>query len=114
MEVQALELDRAKALQLYRDYKKHQHYSTPIDDEIRRTYQRIAQGKIIIRALDSIIAAGLNASGWPKLAIARATVEKISLSLWPNGSATFERRRWERGDRYRISLPEGSFKGVLP
>jgi hypothetical protein len=31
MNVERIEVDRKKALELYRAYKKHQHYSTPID-----------------------------------------------------------------------------------
>lgn len=72
MDVQNVSLDRTAAAVKYREYKKHLHYSTPMDDEIRRTYQRIAQGKTVIKAIDSIVKAGLNEQKLPKLAIARA------------------------------------------
>lgn len=46
METQRISVDRKEARELYRQYKKHQHYSEPLDDEIRRAYQLIAQGRM--------------------------------------------------------------------
>lgn len=46
METQHVTLDREKARELYQAYKKHQHYSQPIDYEVQRTYQLLAQGKV--------------------------------------------------------------------
>lgn len=91
METQRIEIDRAKALELYRAYKKHQFYSEPIDHEIQRAYQLIAQGRMVIKALESIRTAGLNAQGWPKLAIANATHGNIRCDLEKDGSATITR-----------------------
>ena len=45
MDVTKLAIDRDRARELYRDYKTHAHYSEPIDWEIQRTYQLIAQGR---------------------------------------------------------------------
>src|SRR5262245_9547583 len=64
--------EASKARALWHDYKKHLHYAKPIDREIGRAYQLLAQGKLIIRAYDSIKAAGLNNEGRPVLALARA------------------------------------------
>lgn len=89
MDVKALALDKAKARELYREYKKHQNYSSPIDHEIQRTCQLIAQGRTVIQAIESIKAAGLNEEGFPKLAIARATQERCFLRLNADGSAEF-------------------------
>src|SRR5258708_726163 len=72
MDTTPIVLDRAKARELWRSYRSHVHYSTPIDDEIRRVYELTGQGRVVIRALDSIRDAGLNTEGLPKLAIARA------------------------------------------
>lgn len=88
METTNIVLDRKKARELYRDYKKHAHWSSPIDDEIRRTYQLIAQGRIVIKALESIKAAGFNADGTPKLAIVRADSPVCSFRKG-NGAAIF-------------------------
>jgi len=37
-------VDRQRALELYREYKKHAHYSRPIDRECQRAYQLLAKG----------------------------------------------------------------------
>lgn len=90
MQTQAVTLDRAEARDLWRKYKEHQHYSAPVDREIQRTYQLIAQGRTVIRALDSIRAAGLDAEGFPKLAIATATAERCEWRPnWIGGGGLF-------------------------
>ena len=112
MHTEQLLLDRKEARELYRAYKKHQHYSEPIDDAIRRTYQLIAQGRMVIRALESVKAAGLNAKGWPNLGLCRADFERCYLSLWRDGSAKMADDRWARTKSKIISFPTGTFTGV--
>src|ERR1043166_8987153 len=78
MKVEALtQVDRELARELWQKYQTHKHYQTPADAEIAAIYKRIAQGKTVIRALASIVSAGLNTEGLPKLAIARA--QRITL-----------------------------------
>lgn len=73
MKVEALtQVDRESARELWQKYQTHKHYQNPADAEIAAIYKRIAQGKTVIRALESIKAAGLNAEGFPNLAICRA------------------------------------------
>lgn len=43
METEQIVIDRGKARELWRDYRKHQHWSEPIDREVMHTYQAIAQ-----------------------------------------------------------------------
>ena len=114
MEVQRISLDREQAVLLYRDYKKHLHYSTPIDQEIMRAYQLIAQGKLIIKALDSVVKAGLNEQGFPKLAIARADMASCFCFIGTDGRARLAAT--ERALHYSnsarslvIEFPAGSF-----
>lgn len=110
MEVEKLVVDREKARELYQQYKKHQHYSEPMDLEIQRTYQKLAQGRTVIRALESIKVAGLNAQALPKLAIVRADHEHVELVMMADGSAKMEapgRHRGARGQTF--SWPAGSF-----
>ena len=52
METLPVTIDRERAAELYRAYQVHQHYEKPIDEEIRRTYRLIAQGRVIIQALE--------------------------------------------------------------
>ena len=73
MDVKAIAVDKDQARDLYQKYKTHQHYETELDQEVRRCYQLISQGKVIIQALDAIKASGLDEKGLPKLALAGAT-----------------------------------------
>lgn len=73
MKVEALtQVNREQARELWKKYQTHRMYQTPADAEIAAIYKRIAQGRTVIRALESIRVAGLNAEGLPRLAMSRA------------------------------------------
>lgn len=93
MKTSVIELDKSRARELYREYKKHQHYSEPIDWQIQRAYQLIAQGRVVIKALESIRAAGVNEQGLPKLAISNATYRQCTLEISMDGHATMAKDR---------------------
>lgn len=120
MEVASVNIDRERAAELYREYKAHRHYATPVDDEIRRAYKEIAAGKVVIRALESIKRAGLNEAGLPKLAIARADLPKVCFrSDVRLQTGTFmsehEQRKYRRtpvDNSARITMPPKSFPGI--
>lgn len=76
METERITMDREEALELYREYRKSRRYETKIDAEVKRTYRAIAQGKVVIRALESLSVAGLGADTLPKLALTRAALAK--------------------------------------
>jgi hypothetical protein len=86
MEAQELKVDRKEALTLYRKYKEHQAYSGPIDWEIQRTYQLLAQGKVVIKAIESVRLGGLNEKGLPKLALGPATAAASHIRRNADGS----------------------------
>ncbi len=110
MDTERIVIDRKQALELYRKYKIHQHYSQPIDKEIQRTYQLIAQGRVVIKALESIKQAGLNEQGLPKLAIARADMTRCHLRLQNDGGAIMAKHVWARDNgRTRIEFPPDTF-----
>lgn len=88
MHTETVTLDPNKARALYRKYKEHRAYSQPIDWEIQRTYQLLAQGKTVIRAIESIKAAGLNEKHLPKLALAPASATHCHIRRDNNGSLT--------------------------
>lgn len=77
MDVQKLSMDQDQARDLYRSYQDHRSDMTPNDRAIAAIYKRIAQGKLVIRALASITAAGIGADGLPKLALMRADQRKV-------------------------------------
>ncbi|HEY2596961.1 MAG TPA: hypothetical protein VGJ79_00620 [Candidatus Dormibacteraeota bacterium] len=111
METETITVDREEAAAIYRKYREHQHYSTPIDREVQRVYEAIAKKKIVVQALASIVKAGLGEDGLPKLAIVRADSEKCHLQLRGDGGARFSKDGWapDRNRRTYIDLPPGSF-----
>lgn len=113
MEATQLVVDRAEARRLWRDYRKHQHYSAPIDAEIQRTYQLIAQGRVIIKAIESIVEAGLDQEDLPKLAIVRADAEHCFWRPNPRGGGVFCRKSIWNAERLRdsITIADGTWSG---
>lgn len=112
MQVERIEVDRKKALELYRAYKTHQHYQQPLDAAIQRAYQLISQGRIIIKALESIKAAGVNAQGFPMLAICNAQAQRCGVRMNRNGSAEMWRseRELNWSDKTNVfRFPEDTF-----
>ena len=80
-------ISKDAARDLYRAYQKHLHYSTPIDREVMSAYQKLAQGKLVIKALESITTAGVDDKGLPKLGLARADAKLLHLTMYGDGSA---------------------------
>lgn len=124
METQNVVMSRGEARDLYRAYRKHLHYSEPVDREVMRAYQLLAQGRLVIKALQSVVAAGLDQEGHPKLAIAQATAKSCVCSLSANGSASFDSRavptyraandRDWLTERAYFRFPAGAFKVAQP
>jgi len=106
------------ARDLWRSYKKHLHYSTPIDREVMSAYQKLAQGKLVIKALESITTAGTDDKGMPKLAIARADASICYLTRYGDGAATMatsplaQRRRSNTTPTMRFDFPAKTFPSV--
>jgi hypothetical protein len=112
MHTELIQLDRGRALQLYRDYKKSVHYEkplAPVDSEVMQAYRLIAKGKLIIRALESIKQAGLNREFLPKLALAPATAEKCWLTRYRDGQIVMKPKEWSRQKRNAFTFREGTF-----
>lgn len=116
MNVETITVDRKKALELYRAYKTHQHYSEPIDHEIQRAYQLIAQGRMVIKAMESIRVAGLNAEGWPKLALTNALVKTCHCEMSREGGAEFTKGGWgaSKDKKNTFRFPAGTFRRTVP
>ncbi len=121
MKVERIVVDKEKARELYQEYKKHQHYSAPIDQEIQRTYKVLAQGRTVIQAIKSIEVAGLGPDKMPLLAIAKATA-KVCYWRTHTGYGVFSSdERWARAKSKQFSAkiaavtsghPEG--RAVVP
>ena len=113
MKVEELKVDPTKAREVWRKYQEHVAYQKPYDAEIAAIYKRLAQGKTVIRALESIRAAGVNEEGYPRLAIARADEPRIECRVGPQRSEW----RFEPAVNYHVRshsrvltvlIPEGS------
>jgi len=106
-------ISKEAARELWRAYQKHRHYSTPIDREVMAAYQKLAQGKLVIKALESIATAGVNELGLPKLAIARADASRLRLTLHGDGSAVMSTgtgvSRRNATSTIRFDFPPGTF-----
>jgi hypothetical protein len=81
MPVVEVPVTREAARTLMKSYREHRSAQTPEDRAIERAYREIASGRVLIRALESIKAAGLDEQGRPKLAIVRADHKRVALSI---------------------------------
>lgn len=117
MDVTGFKIDQAEASRLYKQYRDHRHSATPLDDDIRRIYREISKGKVVIRALESIRAAGLGVDRLPRLAIVRADAPSVFMSTNANGSAAMA---MDRGILFssrvaaskRFRFDPGTFPGI--
>lgn len=101
---QLTQIDRDQARELWRKYQTHRHYQTAADAEIAAIYKRIAQGKIVIRALESIRSAGLDGQLMPRLAICRADA-RVCYFNRGSGQCEFRIKRWPRSnDRSTVRM----------
>jgi hypothetical protein len=115
METQALTVDRDEAVKMWKKYQAHRHNQSAIDAEIERIYKAIAQGKVIVRALESVVKAGLDSEHLPKLAMVRADDKWCWLNTGRDGSATFSGMRWataRTAASRAFRFPAGSFPGI--
>lgn len=114
MDVQKLSMDKDQARDLYRVYQENRAGMTKDDVAIAAIYKRIAQGKLVVRALASITAAGINPAGQPKLAIARADEREIDCTIW-NDTCRFEPRMGYTRSRDRnFQVPVPGLRSTTP
>lgn len=105
MKVEALDgITPGRARELWQKYQTHKHYQTPQDAQIAAIYKRIAQGHTVIRALESIRTAGMNADGLPKLAICRADMPECWFSAEPSGGGSCRFGERHPGHRSRKTV----------
>lgn len=113
MKVEALtQVDRDSARELWQKYQSHRVHQSPADAEIAAIYKRIAQGKTVIRAMESIRLAGVGTDGLPKLAIARAD-QTICYCNDRGDTAVFSptNNGWPRGNESRSKVIRVPWEG---
>lgn len=114
MKAEALtQVNREQARELWQKYQTHRNYQSPADAEIAAIYKRIAQGKTVIRALESIRAAGVDEKGLPKLAIARADMPLCYWHTSHSGDCEFNDSRW-RTSRSTVALKSRTIRMSWP
>lgn len=106
MKVEELALSQDKAQELYDRYQEHREGYTDADREIAAIYKNIAAGRTVIRALESIRAAGCDEHGLPRLAIAPAHMTECwyqaSSHGTERGEVVFGKRSPNRRDRKEV------------
>jgi hypothetical protein len=114
MQTEQITMDPVEARLLWLEYRRHQQHSDPIDREIERVYREIAKGRVVIRAMESVRAAGLGEDRLPKLAIVRADAAMCYLKPNWNGGARMQAKKQTRDNETRsyIDFPAGSFPGI--
>lgn len=113
MQTEMIHIKPSEARSLYKQYQEHVHWKEDVDKEIRAAYRLLSQGKLVIKALASIAAAGSNDFGFPKLAIARADSRQSECRVWKSGRfqiADIEAGFYSRNRNRIFSFPEGTIK----
>lgn len=112
MEVEKLQMDREHARVLYSEYQSARAHMNDKDRAIAAIYKRIAAGKLVIRALSSITAAGVGADCLPKLAIMRADTPKVQCYSY-EGKVTLSAVN-DRGQRIHTYAKDRCFSLEMP
>lgn len=106
MKVEQLALDQDKARELYERYDQHREGYTEADREIAAIYKNIAQGRTVIRALESIRTAGCDEQGLPRLAICPAHMTECWYRAYgagtESGRVVFGKRHPQARDRKEV------------
>lgn len=112
METTRIFMDAKDARERYQAYLKNKHFEKPEDEEIRKAYRLLSKGQLIVQAIASIKAAGVDEKGYPKLAMARADAKHCHLSINRRGGGTMADASWVRSRaawRHQVEFPGGSF-----
>ena len=82
------------------------------DQAIMDGYRHLAMGRQVIDVRATVASGGLNTAGLPKIAVARADTERVSVSLNREGRLVFDRpdRRSNSRSACRIEFPEETFR----
>ena len=104
MNVEKLSMEKDQARELYRAYQASREHMTADDRMIAAIYKRIGAGRLVIRALASITAAGVGADGLPMLAIMRADQQKVR--VYPrNNAIAFGSVNYNRSKACNFEIP---------
>ena len=80
-----VKVDKAAAQQALHEYRQARAPATPEDEAIKAAYRAIARGRVLVKALASILTAGRDGEGLPRLAITRADIRRCHCRAWRSG-----------------------------
>lgn len=90
MNLEPITMDQAAAEAAFREYRAaFMAERNQIDGELMRGYKALRNGKQLIRLTQTISAGGVDDQGRPRLAIARADENSISVTTAADGSCQF-------------------------
>ena len=120
MNLQTITMDKNEARKAFLDYRRavRERHSDE-DVQIMRGYRAMCKGLHVIELNATMQAAGQNAQGWPRLAIARADERRIEVRRFNDGRLMFSPnlRTWRRlpecRSRERL-LPPGTLGTADP
>jgi hypothetical protein len=91
MDLQPMTMEREAAEAAFKEYRgAFLAERNRIDGELMRGYKALKEGKQLIRLSETITAGGVDDSGRPRLAIARADESSVRVTMWDDGSCRFE------------------------
>lgn len=115
MDMAVLEVPKPQAERAFKAYQaavRERHNAE--DEQIMRGYKAILSGKQIISLRKTMTTAGLDAKGYPKLAIIRADARLCWVEMNREGGCTFMDKRWvnDRGgivSSVAVRVPVGTW-----
>ena len=108
MEVNTVTMEPEAAAQAFKEYRAaFMAERNRIDGELMRGYKTLAEGKTLISLTDAIEKGGLDASGRPNLAVARADEPDIQMRIMGDGEVRFRSWRHPRSADHNFNLPAG-------
>ncbi len=105
MNAATLNVTAEAAAAAYKEYRAFRRIWDPRDVEIARIYKTIAKGKTVISVNDSIVNAGVDELGRPKLAIMRADQEAVRCNAWGSTEVIFTNENGSRAKDWHFTIP---------
>lgn len=105
MNVAELNVTAADAALHYKEYRQHRDKWDSRDKAIARIYKAIASGKKVISVNKSIVAAGIDELGRPRLAIMRADQQFCRCYTGYNKLITFTNEHNSRAAEWHFEIP---------
>lgn len=112
MNVPQMNVSKADALKMLKEYREHRGVYDKMDLEIERICRQISRGKTVISVIDAIRQAGLDEKNRPRLAIGRADLTRIEC-IMTTGHMTFC-ENWRRNKKIVVPWPgvDGSWRNL--